>query len=166
MLALVDGGTAFPVQPGLPRLLLWPESVEMLFGATDALPRIVSTWPKCYLDLTRQGYSFATEPAPLSAIYVLADRVPAGSEPCIREVSDVQALIELVANTYANDLIETSKRAQDLECSRGWQVTCRFAASTLPQTSMPCSVPAMPFFETSSRCNRANRCTESVVSVK
>jgi hypothetical protein len=115
VLALRDDGTSFYVQPGLPRVLLWPPSVEALFGAPDALPRVVSNWDKCYLDLTQRGYRFAAQAAPLGAIYVLAERADAASLPEISPVRGTQAVMTLVANTYSNDLLDERMRAQELE---------------------------------------------------
>src|SRR6266853_327014 len=43
---LDDRGDQFLVQPGYPRVNLWPESVRALFGSEDALPRITPTWGK------------------------------------------------------------------------------------------------------------------------
>jgi hypothetical protein len=113
VLALRDDGDSFHVQPGLPRVLLWPQSAEALFGAPDALPRIVSTWEKCYLDLTQPGYRFATEPAPLGAVYVLGDRVVGTNGTRIEPLTGADALVNLVANTYANDFLDAGMRADE-----------------------------------------------------
>jgi hypothetical protein len=115
VLALRDGGASFDVQPGLPRVLLWPESVTALFGDPEALPRVVSTWDKRYLDLTLPGYRFAQQAAPLGAIYVLGERLPAGDPPQITELEGSSALFHLIANTYANDFLDASLRARELE---------------------------------------------------
>jgi len=115
VLALRDEGDSFYVQPGLPRVLLWPPSVEALFGAPDALPRIVSTWEKCYLDLTQPGYRFAEQPAPLGAIYVLSERLDGAEQTRIETLTGTEALINLVANTYANDFLDPRMRADEFE---------------------------------------------------
>jgi len=115
VLALSDRGDTFDVQPGLPRVLLWPESVRALFGDSEALPRVVGTWDKRYLDLTRPGFQFAPRPAPLSANYVLGERLPAGSAPLLSDLSGASALMWLLANTYANDLLDARLRAGELE---------------------------------------------------
>jgi len=115
LLALDDKGTTFLVQPGLPRVLLWPESAEALWGDAEALPKIVPTWPKRYLDLTQPGYRFCSEPLPLGAIYVLGERAAPGSKTSIEPLDGTKALIHLVANTYANYLLDARMRAQELE---------------------------------------------------
>jgi hypothetical protein len=115
VLALRDDGDSFHVQPGLPRVLLWPASAEALFGAADALPRIVSTWEKCYLDLNQPGYRFASEPAPLGAVYVLGDRVGGSDRTQIEALAGAEALVNLVANTYANDFLDADTRANEFQ---------------------------------------------------
>jgi len=115
LLALDDKGTTSLVQPGLPRVLLWPESAEALWGDAEALPKIVPTWPKRYLDLTQPGYRFCSEPLPLGAIYVLGERAAPGSKTSIEPLDGTKALIHLVANTYANYLLDARMRAQELE---------------------------------------------------
>jgi hypothetical protein len=114
VLALVDRGTTFDVQPGLPRVLLWSESVRELYGDPDALPRIVGTWDKRYLDLTRPGYAFGAAPAPLAAIYVLSERLEPAAAPSIDRAFGAAAMVALLANTYANDLIDRELRAREL----------------------------------------------------
>jgi hypothetical protein len=115
VLALADRGAAFDVQPGLPRVLLWSESVRALFGDPEALPRVVGNWDKRYLDLRRPGYLFADRRAPLGAIYVLGERLPRGERPRITALSGAGALVHLVANTYANDFLDGAQRARELE---------------------------------------------------
>lgn len=115
VLALRDRELAFDVQPGLPRVLLWPESVAALFGDTEALPRLVSTWNKRYLDLSQHGYRFAQEPTPLGAIYILGERLNSDAMPEITELTGVNALMKLVGHTYANDFLDATQRAAELE---------------------------------------------------
>lgn len=115
VLALDDSDDGFQVQPGLPRVLLWPESSTAIFGDAEALPRIVSNWDKRYLDLMQPGYNFATEPAPLNAIYVLGERLEATAQTIITEMRGSDALMRLVANTHANDFLDGAMRATELE---------------------------------------------------
>ena len=74
IVALSERDDVFQVQPAYPQLRLWPESVALLYGAADALPRLTPTWDKRALDLTRNGCRFQQQPLPLAAIYVLAER--------------------------------------------------------------------------------------------
>jgi hypothetical protein len=115
LLALHDRGTSFDVQPGLPRILLWSESARALFGDPEALPRIVGSWDKRYLDLTRPGYRFGPEATPLGALYVLGERLPPDAAPEVSALRGAQALAHLLANTYANDFLDAALRARELE---------------------------------------------------
>jgi len=115
LVALTERGTAFWVQPGLPRVLLWPESAEALWGHPEALPRVVPTWPKLFLDLRREGYRFSGEPLPLGAIYVLGIRRELGAETSIEPLRGNRAFAHLVANTYANYLLDADMRAHELQ---------------------------------------------------
>jgi hypothetical protein len=115
VLALVDRATAFDVQPGLPRVLLWPDSVSAVFGDPEALPRIVGTWDKRYLDLTLPGYRFGAQATPLGALYVLGERLARGDAPRITELRGAEAMPYLLANTYANDFLDAGLRARELE---------------------------------------------------
>ena len=109
-----DGGTFF-VQPGYPRIRLWPESVNALYGAPHALPRLTPTWDKCYLDLTDGGYKFQGTPLPLAAIYVLGERCTDPAAPLIERTPASAGLIELVANTYTGYLLDDAMRRGEFE---------------------------------------------------
>jgi hypothetical protein len=101
----------FAVQPGYPRLRLWPDSVQALYGSVDLLPRITPTWDKRHLDLTDCRYRFLDRPAPLSAVYVLDERTDGA--PVIEAMRPRDAVLALVANTYANYLLDADMRAQE-----------------------------------------------------
>jgi hypothetical protein len=103
----------FAMQPGYPRLRLWPDSVQALYGTVDLLPRITPTWDKRHLDLTDRRYRFLDRPAPLSAIYVLDERTD--GTPVIQAMRPRDAILALVANTYANYLLDPEMRAQEFE---------------------------------------------------
>jgi hypothetical protein len=115
VLALADRTTTFDVQPGLPRVLLWTESVRALFGEPEALPRVVGGWDKRYLDLNLPGYRFAAQASPLGALYVLGERRAPGSSPEITALRGATAMAHLLANTYANDFLDADLRARELE---------------------------------------------------
>jgi hypothetical protein len=106
--------TTFAVQPGMPRVLLWPASVQEVYGDPEALPRVVGTWDKRYLDLTRPGYRFGGEATPLGALYVLGERLASAASPEITRLTGAEALRYLLANTYANDFLDARLRADEL----------------------------------------------------
>ncbi|NJK99769.1 MAG: serine/threonine protein kinase [Spirulinaceae cyanobacterium RM2_2_10] len=115
--ALTETAAGFCVQPAYPRLRLWSEAVEFLYGRADALPRLVPDhphWDKRYLDLAPAGEaSFQTQPLPLAAVYLLAARQGASNAPRLEAIAPSQALVELIANTYTNYLLDKTRRQQE-----------------------------------------------------
>lgn len=109
-----DGGN-FLVQPGYPRVNLWPDSVRALFGSREALPRITPTWDKRYMALGDGDHGFATKPLPLGAIYLLAGREAVLTAPVVEEVTGGDALVALVANSYVNYLLDHDMRSREFE---------------------------------------------------
>lgn len=115
VIALSDNGNEFLVQPAYPRVRLWPESVNALFGSRDALPRLTPTWDKRYLDLAEENYKFQQQPLRLAAIYILSERSDDSHAPFIEEVSARSNLISLIGNTYTNYLLDKTARAIEFD---------------------------------------------------
>jgi hypothetical protein len=109
------GDSGFAVQPGLPRVMLWDESVQALWGAPEALPLVVAGWEKRFLDLNQSGYRHASQAAPLGAVYLLGERLAPDAPVEFSAVTGTEALMTLVTNTYANDFLDRPRRAQELE---------------------------------------------------
>jgi len=103
------------VQSGNPRLRLWSDSAQVLFGAPDALPRMTPNWDKLYLDLGGCDCPFQETPLPLGAVYLLGERRRDIQAPFVEPVSPQEGLIELVANTYVNYLLDRIMRAREFE---------------------------------------------------
>jgi hypothetical protein len=112
---LDDRDGSFLVQPGNPRLRLWSDSAQVLFGAPDALPRMSPNWDKLYLDLRGCDCPFQETSLPQGAVYLLGERSRDIQAPFVEPVSPQEGLIELVANTYVNYLLDRSMRAQEFE---------------------------------------------------
>jgi len=115
VVALTEDGKNFMVQPGYPRVNLWSDSVGALFGSETPLPRITPTWDKHYMALGDNGLSFASEPLPLGAIYVLGAREAALAAPVVDNVSGSNALAQLVPNTYVNYLLDRDMRSREFD---------------------------------------------------
>jgi hypothetical protein len=115
IVALDDRSDRFWVQPGDPRIRLWPESVQVLYGSIESFPRLTPTWDKRYLDLRQDGYRFGLKPLPLAAIYVLEERLDTLAAPWIEAVSPRAGLMTLVAHSYANSLLDRTMRAGEFE---------------------------------------------------
>lgn len=112
---LVDRGSQFLVQPGYPRINLWPDSVRALFGSEGALPRITPTWGKSYLPLDQNGYRFQAAPLPLGAIYMLVAQERGLAAPVLEECAPGEAFMALVANTYVNYLLDANMRSREFD---------------------------------------------------
>jgi hypothetical protein len=105
----------FIVEPGYPRVCLWPSAVEKLFGSRDALPRLTPNWEKCYLPLDGKLAGFSPEREPLGAIYLFAPRSDESSAPSIEDLNSREAVIELIQNTYMNWLLDRSQRHAEFD---------------------------------------------------
>jgi hypothetical protein len=114
--ALDDRGSAFFVQPGYPRVNLWPKSATALCGSDEALPPITPTWGKGYLALSGLA-QFHSTPAPLAAVYMIGSRGP-GAGPEISELTGVPAFMALTTNTYTPYLLDAAMRAREFDVLR------------------------------------------------
>ena len=112
---LVQAAHVFMVQPGYPRINLWPDSVRLLYGASDALPLITRDWDKRYLDLGLDGDQFSFTSSPLAAIYLLGERSECGPARFAEQVFGPQAFLALVRNTYVNLLLDQEMRAHEFD---------------------------------------------------
>jgi hypothetical protein len=110
VVALVEDGDCFVVQPGYPRVNLWPESAEKIFGDAHGLPPVTPTWGKHFLALDDAQYRFQDEPLELGAIFVLQDRLPGAHEPRAERISPASAMPILIKNTYVNYLLDSALR--------------------------------------------------------
>ena len=112
IVALVELEGAFHVMPAYPHLSLWPDSVKMLYGSAEALPRFIPDWDKRRLDLGEQGTNFENRSLPLGAIYILGERRP-DPAPLVESMKPQKALLALVADTYANRILDREMRASE-----------------------------------------------------
>lgn len=103
------------VEPGYPRICLWPDSVKSLFGAENALPPLTPTWEKCFLPLDGVSARFEFAKQPLGAVYLFGPRVYETSAPRIEDLGVRDALLELVQNTYMNWLLDRTQRGAELD---------------------------------------------------
>jgi hypothetical protein len=113
--ALREDREGFQVEPGYPRICLWPDAVRDLLGRPDALPRLTPSWDKCFLPLDGIRAKFETQRKPLGAVYMLAPRAGQANAPRIEEVGAREALLDLVRNTYMNWLLDRNQRAAEFD---------------------------------------------------
>jgi hypothetical protein len=112
---LVEADGQFEINPGYPRVCLWPDSVEMLLGSKDALPLLTPAWEKRYLPLDGKRAKFADENLPLGMIYLFGERSDSESAPRVAELRPKDALLELVQNTYMNWVPDPEQRANEFD---------------------------------------------------
>ena len=112
VVALAERDGSFFVHPACPYLCLWPESVESLYGSSEALPPFSRNDEKRCLSLRKKDLRFAERALPLGAIYVLGERRD-GPAPTVEVVTLQRALVALVANTFATNLLDRAMRAQE-----------------------------------------------------
>ena len=106
-------GTCY-VEPGYPRVCLWADSVQALFGSPEALQQLTPSCEKRFLPLEGPA-RFEAEARPLGAVYVLAPRVEDPDAPRIEHLGKREALLELVQNTYMNWSLDRKQRAAELD---------------------------------------------------
>jgi hypothetical protein len=105
----------FRVQPGYPRVCLWPDSVAALLGSPDTLPALTPTWEKRFLPLDDHRATFESQPQPLGAIYILTPRTDDSRAPYLEPLTQREALLQLIQNTYMNWLLDRNRRAAELD---------------------------------------------------
>jgi hypothetical protein len=113
--ALKESTTGYSVEPGYPRVCVWPDAVQKLLGQEDALPRLTPNWEKRFLALDGVQGKFEAERLPLGAVYVLSPRTPQSDAPRVEELGPREALLELVQNTYMNWLLDRKQRAEEFD---------------------------------------------------
>ena len=94
-----EEGGRLGVHPSYPRVRLWNDSVERLFGSAEALPLLTPTWDKRYLDVHELGL-FEDRPLPLSAVFVLDDRVTSEEAPRVHALSRREAFAAVLAHLH------------------------------------------------------------------
>lgn len=112
IVALEEREGLFQVLPAYPHLCLWPDSVQMLYGSREALPRIIQDWNKRRLAVGDQGTRFESRPLPLAAIYILGESAPHPA-PLVEGIRPQAAFLSLVAGTYANNFLDREMRGRE-----------------------------------------------------
>lgn len=112
---LKEDKDGFSVEPGYPRVCVWPDAVEKLLGQGDALPRLTPNWEKCFLALDGVQGNFEAERRPLGVVYLFAERSEQSDAPRVDKLSPREALLGLVQNTYMNWLLDRKQRAEEFD---------------------------------------------------
>lgn len=99
--------------PAADHLRVWDDSARMLIGEGHALPTLTPTWDKRAFPLDALGYAVARAPAPLGALFLIADRTTDDAAPRVEPLRAADAFVPLVANTAANYLLTPEMRAEE-----------------------------------------------------
>lgn len=115
IVAIEERNGEFFVLPAHPYVCLWPESVEMLYGAEKRLPGFAAIWDKGRLSLAEHDLQFQERAMPLSAVCLLGERSSDASAPFIETAPPRESLLALIANSYGTNLLERGMRAREFE---------------------------------------------------
>jgi hypothetical protein len=110
----LDGDGRIRIAPAYPCVRLWPESVAMLYGDGEALPRLSPSWDKRGLEVRRHGLRFREQAVDLAAVYVLEGPAPSPASATIAPLTGHRALVTLIANTYVSYLLTDDMRRREL----------------------------------------------------
>jgi hypothetical protein len=114
VVALKQEGSRFVIPPGYPRVNLWAESAQALFGADAKLPLISPSWDKHFMPLD-QGSQFETRALPLGVIYFLQERMPELAAPIVESMTGAESFLAVLGNTYMNHLPDPKMRSREFE---------------------------------------------------
>jgi len=115
VLALAFDQELLYASPGYARLRLLPHSFQNIAGLPENLPALAPNWDKCYLDLTAAPYSFKYEAVPLGVVYLLDWEHTNRATPEIVPLKPATAVPYLAANTYRNELLDSSMRTEEFK---------------------------------------------------
>jgi hypothetical protein len=114
--ALEEISEEYWLRPAYPHVRLWPDSVSILFGAKETLPKLVPSsdwWDKCFLDLDQPRFRFQAESVPIKCICLLEPYSPDVRVARIDEIGTVDAFARLAVNTCVNYALTTEMRARE-----------------------------------------------------
>jgi len=106
-------GDAFRVQPGYPRIRLWPDAAGLIAVPAAALPPLTPNWDKRFLPLDDAAHRFHDQAEPLAAIFILRPRRALAEPAQVQELGGEHALAELAANTYGSRLLDRAQRSAE-----------------------------------------------------
>jgi hypothetical protein len=114
------------------RVRLWPDSAAALCGHENKLPRLTPTWDKRYLSVEEEGRSLTEGYVDVGLVYVLSGDSN-HNDVKFEQLSAREAIVALVANTYANYLINPEMKATELEFLSKVVAHCPVFRLTLPR---------------------------------
>jgi hypothetical protein len=116
IVVLEEASGTFRIKPSYPHIRLWPDSVSVLFGTEDALPKLVPSsewWDKRFLDLQRDGFYFHDKAVPVRFTYILEPRSENVRIARADLIPSIEAFPRLVANTSVNYALTSDMRRRE-----------------------------------------------------
>ena len=114
LVPLRHDGDAWWALPSVDHLRVWPDAAPLLFDEPVMLPRVSPDWDKRRVVLGVAGTAPRADAAPLAAVIVLGPRASAADAPTLVPATDAGVALALVAQTYANYLLDARQRADEL----------------------------------------------------
>jgi len=115
IVAISERPGSFCATPAYPYLSLWPASVEALFGDADKLPMFSPGFEKRRFSVDGGAHQFQKAAVPIGTIFILAERTPGPDVPRVESVSMKDALLALLANSYAGRALGREEKAHEFE---------------------------------------------------
>lgn len=114
VLPITEHDGVFTACAAYPRVRLWADSAAALCGSAESLPLLTPTWDKRFLPIDEGDRHLVAGDLPIGCIYLLAGHI-GGEVTKFEPLSAREALISLVANTYANYLLTPDLRAAEFQ---------------------------------------------------
>src|SRR5258708_20504213 len=107
----------------------------MMLGREDALPKLAPVWEKRSLELDGQPAKFSGTKLALGILYLFAPRSNEQNVPRVEKLSQREALLELVQNTYMNWVLDRGQRANEFDA------LCRLVQQVPVRRTVPHAKP-------------------------
>lgn len=113
VVALHECNGLFSAVSAYPYVGLWPESVRALYGPEHDFAAFSANFPKRMVRSNSSGLRFSAEPVSLDSLFLLGERSGNAAAPFLEPIDKREAMMSLVANTYANLLLDDEMRARE-----------------------------------------------------
>ena len=107
-------GPSVLARPGYPRLSLWRDAADAVFGRDGAVSPVSAVYDKRAIDLHAVGVRFSHEPVPIETIFVLGERF-SGTGTARVPMSRRAGVMALVANTFGAYLLDRDLRVREFD---------------------------------------------------
>jgi hypothetical protein len=104
--------------PGYGCLRLWHDAIASLARSSDTFAELPDSpsGEAYHVNLAERRIAFRNEALPLGAIYLFEDRRSTEAEaPTVSRIRPAQALMDLVAHSFANTYLDAASRAREFE---------------------------------------------------